>query len=385
MHTPSLLRTLSMILGLAALVGILVYQTGMFTRGRIKPGTTPLPASIQTPETTLTVTPQVLPLCYTGVGTITARTTADIAAQVTAKITAIKVHPGDRVKQDDILVVLDNRPFKSRMDQARQGLLAAEAMRSQADQAIKAARARFDQTRSRYKRMQEMFASRTISSQDLEVAQAEYLQAQAGLEQAKQGLEAAKAQRNRSRKMLEEAAINLGFTTIKAPMDGDVARRLADPGDLAVPGQPLLTIHAGEQLRIEAVIREGLMGRVALGQSVPVDIASLNQTATGIIEEIVPTADPRTRTFMVKAALPEMPGIYPGMFGRLRIPVGQRKALLVPRQAIKRVGQLETVLVREGDHWERIFVTTGPAMGDRIEILSGLNPGDVIGMGGIHD
>jgi RND family efflux transporter MFP subunit len=271
------------------------------------------------------------------------------------------------------------------MDQARQDLAAAEAMRSQARQAIKAAQARFDQTRSRYKRMQEMFASRAISSQDLEVAQADFLQAQAGLEQAKQGLEAARAQRNRSQKMLEEATINLGYTTIQAPMDGDVARRLVDPGDLAVPGQPLLTIHAGEQLRIEAVVREGLMGKVSLGQRVPVDIASINKTVTGIIEEIVPTADPRTRTFMVKASLPEMPGIYPGMFGRLRIPVGQRKALLVPRQAIQRVGQLETVLVRQTDHWERIFVTTGPAMDENIEILSGLNPGDVIGMGGGHD
>ena len=385
MHSPSLIRTLSIIIGLTALGGLLAYQTGIFNRGRITPSTNPLPPSTITPARTLRVEPMELPLCYTGVGTITPRTTADIAAQVTAKITSIKVHPGDQVKQGDTLVILDNRSFKSRMDQARQGLAAAGAMRSQADQAIKAAKARFNQTLSRYKRMQEMFASRTISSQDLEVAQADFLQAQAELEQAKQGLEVAKAQQGRSQKMLEEATINLGYATIKAPMDGNVARRLVDPGDLAVPGQPLLTIHAGEQLRIEAVIREGLMGKVALGQRVPVDIASLNRTVTGIIEEIVPTADPRTRTFMVKAALPEMPGIYPGMFGRLRIPVGQRKALLVPRQAIKRVGQLETVLVREGDHWERVFVTTGPTMDNNIEILSGLLPGDVIGMGGGHD
>jgi multidrug resistance efflux pump len=316
MRTPSLIRTLSTILGLAALGALLAYQTGLFNGGRIKPSTTPLPPSTLTPQTTLTLEPRVLPLCYTGVGTITPRTTADIAAQVTAKILSVKVRPGDRVRQGDTLVILDNRSFKSRMDQARQDLAAAEAMRSQARQAIKAAQARFDQTRSRYKRMQEMFASRAISSQDLEVAQADFLQAQAGLEQAKQGLEAARAQRNRSQKMLEEATINLGYTTIQAPMDGDVARRLVDPGDLAVPGQPLLTIHAGEQLRIEAVVREGLMGKVSLGQRVPVDIASINKTVTGIIEEIVPTADPRTRTFMVKASLPEMPGIYPGMFGR---------------------------------------------------------------------
>ncbi len=385
MPMQSRIRPVLLVLGLAALTGLLLYQTGMFTPGRIQPGTLPAAPSTLTPATTLTVQPERLPLWYTGVGTIEARTEADISAQVTARIMSVKVRPGDQVKQGDTLIVLDSRQFRSRMDQARQGLAAARAMQSQANQAVEAARAKHDQALARYKRMQEMFASKTISSQDLEAAQSEFLQAKAGLEQARQGVQAAKADRKRSQKMLEEAKINLGYTTIKAPANGAVARRLADPGTLAVQGQPLLTIHAGKRLRIEAIVREGLIGKVSLGQTLPVDIASQEQPLEGVIEEIVPTADPRTRTFMVKAALPKVTGIYPGMFGRLRIPVGQRQAMLVPRQALKRVGQLETVLVRSKDHWERVFVTTGPTYGDRIEILSGLAPGDAIGLGGGHE
>jgi multidrug efflux pump subunit AcrA (membrane-fusion protein) len=92
-----------------------------------------------------------------------------------------------------------------------------------------------------------------------------------------------------------------------------------------------------------------------------------------------------TRTFLVKAALPKIPGIYPGMFGRLLIPVGQHKVILIPAQAIQRVGQLETVMVRTGDHFERIFVTSGPTHDGRIEILSGLKADDVLSIGDTDD
>ena len=385
MQKKSLLRLLSIILGLSALAGLLLYQTGMFATGKIQPGTVPPPTSSFVPQKTVQVNATMLPLWYTGIGTVSARTTANIASQVTARITKILVRSGERVKQGDTLIILDNREFVSRMEQARQGLAAARAMQAQAEQAITAATARYNQTNSRYKRMQEMFASRTISSQDLEASQSEFLQAQAALQQAKDGLDGAKAEKNRSLNMLEEAKINLGYTVIKAPTDGEVARRMADPGDLALQGKPLLTLHAGEQFRLEAVVREGLIGKVSLGQRLPVAIDSMNTDIEGIIEEIVPTADPRTRTFMVKASLPSLPGIYPGMFGRLRIPVGERMALLVPRKAIERVGQLETVMVRAGDHWERIFVTTGPLYDQDIEILSGLHQGDTVGMGGAHD
>jgi RND family efflux transporter MFP subunit len=385
MQKKSLFRLLFITLGLSALAGLLLYQTGIFATGKIQPAAISPPASSFVPQQTVQVNATMLPQWYTGIGTVRARTTANIASQVTARITSVRVRPGDRVKQGDTLILLDNREFVSRMEQARQGLASAKAMQSQADQAITAAQARYNQTNSRYKRMQEMFASRTISSQDLEASQSEFLQAQAALQQAKDGLTGARAEKNRSQKMLEEAKISQGYTIIKAPVDGEVAQRMADPGDLALQGKPLLTLHAGEQFRMEAVVREGLIGKVSLGQRLPVNIASHNGTIEGIIEEIVPTADPRTRTFLVKAALPNIPGIYPGMFGRLLIPVGEHEAMLIPAAAIQRVGQLETVMVRTGDHFERIFITSGPTHDGQIEVLSGLKAGDVLGMGGTDD
>jgi multidrug efflux pump subunit AcrA (membrane-fusion protein) len=97
------------------------------------------------------------------------------------------------------------------------------------------------------------------------------------------------------------------------------------------------------------------------------------------VEEIVPMADPLTRTFLVKAALPETPGLYPGMFGRLFIPMGTRQAVVAPRAAVRRVGQLEMVTVMDDGVSRAYAVKTGQALeGGYVEILSGLSGSETL-------
>jgi len=96
--------------------------------------------------------------------------------------------------------------------------------------------------------------------------------------------------------------------------------RMIDPGDLAIPGKPLLMIQTSGALRLEANVREGLISRIVLGNDYQIRIETIGKTVVSKIDEIVPYADPATRTFLIKASLPETPGIYPGMFGRLLIP-----------------------------------------------------------------
>ncbi|MBU1611041.1 MAG: efflux RND transporter periplasmic adaptor subunit, partial [Proteobacteria bacterium] len=100
-----------------------------------------------------------------------------------------------------------------------------------------------------------------------------------------------------------------------------------------------------------------------------------------IVDEIEPLADPVTRSFLVKARLPEVPDLYPGMFGRLLISQGERESVLVPERAVSRVGQLETVMVQTGETWQPVYVRTGPLHGDKIEVLSGLSGDETIGLG----
>ena len=130
------------------------------------------------------------------------------------------------------------------------------------------------------------------------------------------------------------------------------------------------------------MVRESLIGRISLHEKLSVKVTALGgEVLSGEVAEIEPLADPVTRSFLVKVRLPEVPGLYPGMFGRLLVPLGQEEAVLVPERAIRRVGQLETVMVRDGEQWLPVYVRTGEMLDGRVEVLSGLSGGETVGIG----
>ena len=163
-----------------------------------------------------------------------------------------------------------------------------------------------------------------------------------------------------------------------------MAQRHVEPGDLAFPGKALLYLQTRGSLRLEALVREGLINRVRPGTELVVEIAALEQSVTGVVEEIVPSGDPRTRTFVVKVGMPPLSGAYPGMFGRLLVPLDARETVLVPLAAVRRTGQVETVEVLdtrlEPPVWRPVYVKTGRVLGDRVEILSGRGGGEAVAL-----
>ncbi len=103
----------------------------------------------------------------------------------------------------------------------------------------------------------------------------------------------------------------------------------------------------------------------------------------GRVTVVLPAAEARSRTFEVRADFDAREGIHVGMFGRLHLQTGEREIVRVPAAAVVRVGQLETILVREGQRWLRRLVTCGSADSDgSVEILSGLVGGETVGISG---
>ena len=200
------------------------------------------------------------------------------------------------------------------------------------------------------------------------------------MSKAKEALSGAEAQIRQAEEVIKEAEIALGYTTIVAPESGEVLKRMVEPGDMALPGKPLLFLQTSGFLRLEAYVREGLIKRVVPGSRLKVSIDTLKETADGEVEEIVPYADPQTRTFLVKAALPPIAGLYPGMYGKLLIPVKEQSVVMVPKEAVHRVGQLELVTVKENGNWNKRLVKTGRNIDNRVEILSGLSGNETIGL-----
>lgn len=368
-----------LIVGAGILVSIVVIR--LISSQKIAPGLLEdMADDTSAPESTIQASIETITEWYEAVGTVRPRTETRIEAQVTAQITDVKIGPGDKVTKGEILLTLDNRQLLSRLDQARQALKSAVAGKEQARQAVIAAKAAYAQAESNYKRTKTYFKSQAATSHDLENAESVYLQAKAGLTNAKEGLSGADAQIRQAEEVVKEAEIALGYTTISAPESGEVLKRLVEPGDLALPGKPLIFLQTSGFLRLEAYVREGLIKLVTPGKKLSVNIDTLGKTTDAVVEEIVPYADPQTRTFLVKAAMPHIPGVYPGMYGKLLIPVKEQKVVLVPRRAVRQVGQLELVRVKEEDKWKTRFIKTGKRIGDRVEILSGLSGDETIGL-----
>lgn len=279
-----------------------------------------------------------------------ARHTA-VASRVLARIEEIQVRAGSTVAEGDVLVVLDSRDLEAR----------ARAVQ----EALRASRARLDLAQSEHARAEELYRTGVAAQQRLDVANSE--------------LNAARAEVAGRKEALDEASTSLSFAEIRAPVGGTVVDRLAEPGDTAVPGRPLLRIYDPSLLRVEAPVRESLAVGLTVGDRLRVEVPALGEPVEGRIDEIVPFAERGARTLLVKVSLPRTDArLFAGMFARVAIPAGERKRLRVPDAAIVRVGQLEfaTVMGEDGGI-ERRLLTTGERSGDgRVEVLSGLRAGE---------
>lgn len=372
-------RSIILVSGAVVAVGILV--AWLLSNGKIAPG---LMEDVSdngfVPEKTVQASMENVTEWYEAVGTVRPRTETRIEAQVTAQVIDVRISPGAKVEKGEILLTLDNRQFLSRLDQAKQGLKSAVAGKEQAKQAVIAAKAGFAQAEAAYQRIKTYFESQAATSNDLENAESAFLQSKAGLSKSKQALSGAEARIRQSEEVVKEAEIALGYTAIRAPEAGEVLKRFVEPGDMALPGKPLMVLQTSGFLRLEAYVREGLIKLVKPGSRLSVKIDTLGKTADAEVEEIVPYADPRTRTFLVKAALPHIAGIYPGMYGKLLIPVKEQATVLIPQKAVQHVGQLELVKVKEDTGWQTRFVKTGRTIGNQVEILSGLSGNETISL-----
>ena len=172
----------------------------------------------------------------------------------------------------------------------------------------------------------------------------------------------------------------MGFTKIRAPFDGLVVAKLADAGAMAAPGVALLTIEDASSFRLEALLDESEIGTARLGETVPVVLDSLGQqTIAGKVVQIVPIADPASRTFTVKVELPMDPNIRSGLFGRACFAHGEHEAILIPQNALLHRGQLDAVYVVGKDEIASLrYVTLGKRSADQVEALSGLENGERI-------
>jgi len=300
------------------------------------------------------------------IGTVRASQTADIAGQIAGNILEVRVHEGDLVRTGQILAVIDDSLPRTAVDQAT-------AAQAAAQQALSVADSQYALARSTLERYRELYDKKEISANQFD-------QVKTSADAASAQRDLASAELTRATAALAQARVSLGYARVLAPFTGLVTQRLVDPGTFASVGLPLLTLEDTGHYRLEATANEDDMRAIHLGGHADVFIDSLGPTALpGIVSRIVPSADPASRSFLVKIDLPSDSRLRSGLFGRAVFLRGTRSALVIPKSAVVSRGQMQGVYVIDANRIATLrYVTFGNPLGDQIEVLSGLESGEQI-------
>jgi RND family efflux transporter MFP subunit len=291
----------------------------------------------------------------------------------------IHVGLGDPVTAGQVLVTLDSQDLDSQIRQAEAALAEVHSAQPEIESAVAAAKAQLDLAQATFARMEELFGKKSISNQEFDEAAAKVKVATANnnLAESKRAQLSAKVQR--AEQAIRSTKIAQSYSTIISPFAGMVAEKLVEPGTLASPGTPLLTIEQSGALRLEASIEESRLDQVRVGQAVGVEVDAVPGPLNGRVAEIVPSVDSASRTFLAKIDLPQRAQLRPGRFGRARFSLGPREVLTIPTAALSVRGQLQMVYAVDSSGVARSrMVTTGVASGSETEILSGLSVGESI-------
>lgn len=334
----------------ASVAVLLLWLAGRFAP-KVPTDTEQVPvAKDKSPERTALVRSIRLPLSETAVGSIRAVHETTIGSKLLARVVEVNLKAGQKVQKDEVLLRLDDTDLQAKLKQAQAALTVAEAARDQAEADL-----------GRYAKL---LKSNAVSAQDYE--------------RAATTLKSTNAELLRMKASVNEVQATLDFATIRSPMNGIVIDKKVDVGDLVTPGQMLATLLDPTRMQLVANVRESLAHRLQVGQTIGVQIENFNKECSGTLSEIVPESQASSRAFQVKVTGPCPTGVYSGMFGRLVIPLDEEQVLVIPREAVKNVGQLELVDVVENGQVIRRAIRCGRVIDGNMEVLSGLREGEQV-------
>lgn len=275
-----------------------------------------------------------------------------IAAEVSGPVARVLADFGDSVSAGKPLLKIDPREYQLKADSAQASL----------DQA----NARLAHARADYQRGRELHSERMMSA-------AQFDQLSATLKIAEADAEAADKALGLARKKLAD-------TMVKAPFQGFVQKRLVSLGQYANPGDKLYEFLAIDPMRLRVAVPERYVPLAKIGLEVSMTIdANPSKVYTGKVTRIAPALDDTSRTLLVEAEVANPDGsLRPGYFAHVRVSLGQGRGLFVPQSAVLRYAGVERVFVIEDGIAHSREVTTGAQLGDQIEIISGLKPGEQI-------
>jgi RND family efflux transporter MFP subunit len=299
---------------------------------------------------------EALPGTQFFVGTVESLDRATLIARIDGRIGSLAVKTGDRVAAGALLLTIADTPTGPRLHEA-------ESSRRSAAVRLELA----EQTLARYLKLQ---ASEAVTPLEFDRVAGE-------AEQARAGLRAAEA-------AVEQARTMAGYARLTAPFAARIARTEVEVGATVLPGTPLLVLDRSGGWQVRLACPEALAGQISLGTALTVEVPALQRTFPATVSEVEPAADPASRSFQIKASLPDDPQLAAGLFARAAHAAATADTLMVPAAAVVTRGQLTGVYVVEDGrlHWR--LVKTGRAIDGRVEVLAGISSGEQVVINGVE-
>jgi len=280
------------------------------------------------------------------VGSVYSHKETMIATRMMGYIKKINVEEGDLVSKGDVLFEVDPSDIESAQRQAEAGVLSAKSL--------------YVDAKRDYDRFEELSKKGVVPQRDFEKMKLNLDLREQQLKMAEAGLGQVKAQ--------------MKYTSVQAPIEGIVIHKMSKVAEMANPGRPILILSSVDDLRVKALVKESDIAKIRVGMPVEVYIAALNKSVKTKITSIVPSADPATHSYVVKAELPSVENLLPGMYSKLKIALESRNGVVVPLGAVTQRGGIVGVFTKEGSNARFIPVKVRQKFAQSVEV-EGLNTG----------
>jgi RND family efflux transporter MFP subunit len=329
-------------------------------------------------------------------GTLTAQEDAEVAAEVAGRVMATPVERGSRVSTNDILVRLAAAEGEAQAIEAQANAAQIEARLGIANGApftvesvpeVASARASVQLARSEFERARTLHAQQLLSqaefdqrSAQTESAERQYDMARNTAAQQYQSLLAARARVTLAQKALSD-------TAVRAPFAGVVGERFVSAGDYVTRGTKVATVMRVDPLRVELTVPAQFVSVVAAGREVRFEVdAYPGETFVGQVRFVSPSVAAATRALTLEAIVPNGDNrLKPGFFATAQIEqAAMLPGLLVPAAAVRTVSGTARVFVVNGDRVEERVVMAGQAVGERVEVTSGVKAGERVVASGVE-
>lgn len=283
-------------------------------------------------------------------GKIQAEKSATLSTRMMGFVNSVSVNVGDKVNKGQLLVSINNADL--------------QAKKAQVSASINEAKAAFTNAEKNYNRFKSLFADKSASQKELDDITANYQMSKARLEAANQ--------------MKNEIDAQFTYSNITAPFSGIVISKMIEKGDMANPGQPLISIESPGNFEVMAMVPESEIAAIKTGISVDVIVKSINQTLKGIVKEVSTSSKNTGGQFLVKIGLSKSDvAILSGMFATVQFPIAKNtktNSVLIPADILISNGQLSGVYTVSQSNTALLrWLTLGKTYGNQVEVLSGLN------------